>query len=103
SVLSLVASQSGPGSSILFDYVTQAFVDGDYSGYGTRRLADGWRRLGNVNRFGVDDIAAFVRPIGLTIRSDIDAAALEHRFLSALPGARTRAWGCMRIAHAQRQ
>ena len=61
-VLALVASQSGPGSSILFDYVTRAFVDGDYSGYGARRLADGWRRLGNVNRFGVDDIAAFMRP-----------------------------------------
>ena len=62
---SLVASQSGSGSSILFDYVTRAFVDGDYSGYGARRLADGWRRLGNVNRFGVDDVAAFMPPIGL--------------------------------------
>ena len=72
-VLLMVAVQSGPGSSILFDYVTRAFVDGDYSGYGARRLADGWRRLGNVNRFGVDDIAAFTRPIGLTVRSDIDA------------------------------
>jgi methyltransferase (TIGR00027 family) len=30
-VLSLVASHSGPGSTILFDYVTRAFVDGDYS------------------------------------------------------------------------
>src|SRR5207244_8990133 len=73
----LVATQSGAGSSILFDYVTRAFVDGDYSGYGTRRLADGWRRLGNVNRFGVDDIVAFTQPIGLKIRSDVDAGALE--------------------------
>jgi methyltransferase (TIGR00027 family) len=102
-ILLLVARQSGPGSSILFDYVTRAFVDGDYSGYGTRRLADGWRRLGNVNRFGVDDIAAFTRPMGLSVRSDIDASALDHRFLSSMPGGRTRAWGCMRVAHAQRQ
>ncbi len=102
-VLLMVAVQSGPGSSILFDYVTRAFVDGDYSGYGARRLADGWRRLGNVNRFGVDDIAAFTRPIGLTVRSDIDASTLERRFLSSLPGPRTRAWGCMRVAHAQRR
>jgi len=100
-VLRAVVSQSGRGSSILFDYVTRAFVDGDYSGYGTRRLADGWRRLGNVNRFGVDDVAAFTRPIGLKIRSDIDADTLERRFLSSLPGRRVRAWGCMRIAHAQ--
>jgi methyltransferase (TIGR00027 family) len=101
-VLLVVASQSGPGSSILFDYVTRAFVEGDYSGYGTRRLANGWRRLGNVNRFGVDDIAAFMRPTGLEIRSDIDAGTLERRFLSSLPGRRIRAWGCMRVAHAQR-
>jgi methyltransferase (TIGR00027 family) len=101
-VLSLVASNSGPGSSILFDYVTRAFVDGDYSTYGARRLADGWRRLGNVNRFGVDDIAAFVRPTGLSVRSDIDAGELERRYLCSLPGPRVRPWGCMRIAHATR-
>jgi methyltransferase (TIGR00027 family) len=99
-VLSLVASHSGVGSTILFDYVTQAFVDGDYSGYGARRLADGWRRLGNVNRFGVDDVAAFIHPIGLRVQSDIDAAELERRYLRSLPGPRARAWGCMRIAHA---
>jgi len=101
-VLSVVASQSGPNSSILFDYVTRAFVDGDHSGYGARRLADGWRRLGNVNRFGVDDVAAFIRPMGLTVRSDIDAGELERRYLSPLPGSPVRAWGSMRIAHAAR-
>ena len=101
-VLSLVASQSGPGSSILFDYVTQAFVDGDHSGYGTRRLAHAWRRLGDVNRFGVDDVGPFVGPIGLDLRSDIDAGELERRYLSRLPGSPVRAWGCMRIAHAIR-
>jgi methyltransferase (TIGR00027 family) len=102
SVLSLVASQSGPGSSIVFDYVTRAFVDGDYSGYGTRRLADGWRRLGDVNRCGIDEVAAFVCPIGLRVKSDIDAVELERRYLAQLPGPRVRAWGCMRIAHAAR-
>ncbi len=102
-VLSLVASHSGPGSTILFDYVTRAFVDGDYSGYGARRLADGWRRLGNVNRFGVDDIAAFVHPMGLRVQSDIDAGELERRYLRSLPGPRVRAWGCMRIARATRR
>jgi hypothetical protein len=83
-------SQSGPDSSILFDYVTRAFVDGDYSGYGDRRLADGWRRLGHVNRFGVDDIAAFVRFLDLKVRSDIDTGELERRYLSSLPGPRVR-------------
>jgi methyltransferase (TIGR00027 family) len=103
SVLSLVASQSGPKSSLLFDYVTKAFVDGDHTDYGARRLADGWRRLGNVNRFGVDDVAAFVRPMGLIVRSNIDAGELEHRYLKPLPGYRAKAWGCMRIAHVSRR
>jgi methyltransferase (TIGR00027 family) len=97
-VLSLVA-RSGVGSSVLFDYVTRAFVDGDYSGYGTRRLAFSWRRYGDVNKFGVDDVSTFVQPLGFQVRSDIDATELERRYLEALPGGRTRAWGCMRIAH----
>jgi methyltransferase (TIGR00027 family) len=101
-VLSFVASQSGPGSSILFDYVTKAFVDGDHSGYGARRLADGWRRLGDVNRCGIDDILAFALPIGLRVRVNIDAGELERRYLSLWPGPRVRAWGCMRVAHAMR-
>jgi methyltransferase (TIGR00027 family) len=103
-VLSFVASQSGPGSSILFDYVTKAFVDGDHSGYGDRRLADGWRRLGNVNRWGIDDadIVAFLLPHGLRVQVNIDADELERRYLSQWPGPRVRAWGCMRVAHAIR-
>ena len=100
-VLSLVA-RSGAGSSVLFDYVTRAFVEGDYSGYGTRRLAFSWRRLGDVNKFGVDEIDGFVRPLGLQVRSDIDVSELERRYLSSLPGPRTRAWGCMRVAHVVR-
>jgi methyltransferase (TIGR00027 family) len=105
-VLSFVATQSGPGSSILFDYVTKAFVDADYSAYGARRLADGWRRLGNVNRCGLDDadadMVAFVSPLGLQVRTNIDAGELERRYLSLWPGPRVRAWGCMRVAHAIR-
>jgi methyltransferase (TIGR00027 family) len=103
-VLSFVASESGPGSSVLFDYVTKAFVDGDHSGYGARRLADGWRRLGNVNRWGMDDadIVAFAGSLGLRVRSNIDAGELERRYLSQWPSPRVRAWGCMRVAHAIR-
>jgi methyltransferase (TIGR00027 family) len=107
-VLSFVGSQSGPGSSIVFDYVTKAFVDGDHSSYGASRLADGWRRLGNVNRCGIGDadvdadIAAFLAPLGLRVRTNIDASELERRYLSQWPGPRVRAWGCMRVAHAVR-
>jgi methyltransferase (TIGR00027 family) len=101
-ILRLVATHSGPGSGILFDYVTRAFVDGLYTGYGERELARGWRRLGDVNRFGVDDIAAFAGPLGLRVESDVDAGELERRYLLARPGLRLKPWGCMRVAHVVR-
>ena len=102
-VLSIVAARSGLGSSILFDYVTQAFFEGDRSSYGAARLADGWRRLGHVNRSGVGDVTALVGRHGLRLRSDIDAGELERRYLASLPGPVVRAWGAMRIAHAARE
>jgi methyltransferase (TIGR00027 family) len=101
-ILRTVATHTGPGSSMLFDYVTRAFVDGDYSTYGARELARGWRRLGDVNRFGVDDIAAFAEPLGLRVLSDVDAAELDRRYLQPLRGLRLRSWGCMRVAHVVR-
>ena len=101
-ILKLVATHSGPGSGMLFDYVTRAFVDGDHTTYGARELARGWRRLGNVNRFGVDDVAAFAEPLGLRVESDVDADELEWRYLLSLPGLRLKPWGCMRVAHIVR-
>jgi methyltransferase (TIGR00027 family) len=102
-VLRLVATHSGPGSSILFDYVTRRFVDGDYSTYGARELARGWRRLGDVNRFGVDDVAAFTGPLGLRVESDVDANELDRRYLQGTRGLGLKPWGCMRVAHARRE
>jgi len=101
-ILHLVATHSGFDSGILFDYVTGAFVDGDYTTYGARELARGWRRLGDVNRFGVDDIAAFVEPLGLGVANDIGADELERRYLQSESGLHLRAWGCMRIAYVVR-
>jgi methyltransferase (TIGR00027 family) len=101
-VLRLVATHSGPGSGILFDYVTRKFVDGDHSTYGARELARGWRRLGDVNRFGVDDVAAFAASRGLCVRSDVDADELARRYLQGSRGLGLKPWGCMRVAHARR-
>jgi len=102
SVLSMVARSSGTGSGILFDYVTRAFLDGDTSAYGSAQLAHSWRRLGNVNRSGFDDVAALVRECGLGLRSDLDAETLDRRYLSSLSGTPLRSWGAMRIAFAGR-
>jgi len=100
SVLSMVATRSAPGSSILFDYVTEKFVNGDHSTHGSEQLAVSWRRLGNVNKSGFDDINSFLTLHGLRLQFDLDAAAIDRRYLAPLPGAPLKSWGCMRIAHA---
>ena len=99
-VLSMVANRSGRGSSILFDYITEAFVKGDHSSYGAEPLARSWRRLGNINRSGFDDMASFLRAHGLELRSDLDAETLDQRYLAKLPGRPLKCWGAMHIALA---
>jgi methyltransferase (TIGR00027 family) len=99
-VLASIARSSAAGSSIVFDYVTQAFFDGDHAGYGAAQLAAGWRRLGNVHHSGVADVAALVAAHGFRVEGEITPGELEKRYLEGLPGA--RAWGPMRIAHVRR-
>jgi methyltransferase (TIGR00027 family) len=101
-VLARVASLTEPGSSLVFDYVTRAFFEGDVRGHGARQLAYGWRRLGNVNRSGVTDVHALLAPHGFRVREELVPDALERRYLRALPGGPRKAWGVMRIAHAER-
>ena len=101
-VLSMVATRSAPRSSILFDYITEAFLKGDHSTYGAAALARSWERLGSINRSGFDDIASVLRPHGLTLRADLDAPSLDQRYLARLPGRPLKCWGAMRIAHAIR-
>lgn len=98
-VLRFVGERSGPGSSLLFDYVTRAFFEGDETGYGARQLAEGWRRLGNVNRSGIASAAERVAAFGLALLSDLDTAELTRRYLTPARGAPRRLWDIMRIAH----
>lgn len=101
-VLARVEMLTQPPSSIVFDYVTHAFFQGDLRAYGARQLAYGWRSLGNVHRSGVADVRALLAAHGFRLREELDPAALERRYLHALPGGPRKAWGVMRIAHAER-
>lgn len=101
-VLARVASLTQAPSSIAFDYVTRAFFEGDVRAYGARQLAYGWRSLGNVNRSGVADVHRLLGAHGFRVREELGPAALERRYLHALPGGPRKVWGVMRIAHAER-
>ena len=88
-LLRFVREHSRPGSTLVFDYVTRAFFDGDYSSYGARELARGWRRMGNVNRSAIASVDERLAPFGLKVLSDIGsggagkAALLESGGVSA--------------------
>jgi len=101
-VLSSVAALTEAPSSIVFDYVTRAFFEGDVHAHGAKQLSNGWRSMGNVNRSGVADVHALLAAHGFRVCEELDPALLEQRYLHALPGGPRKVWGVMRIAHARR-
>lgn len=101
-VFATIAQNSAPGSSIVFDYVTQAFFEGDHTGVGAKQLAASWRGLGNVNRSGVADVDQLAAAHSFRVKDKITPSELEQRYLAGLPGPRLTIWGPLRIAHFER-
>jgi methyltransferase (TIGR00027 family) len=99
-VLRFVREHGGPGSTLVFDYVTRAFFDGDHSGYGCRQLARGWLRMGNVNRSAIASVDDRLAPFGLAVLSDVGAGDLERLYSTPAGQPARRVWGALRIAHA---
>jgi methyltransferase (TIGR00027 family) len=98
-VLRFVREHGGPGSTFVFDYVTRAFFEGDHSGYGSRQLARGWQRMGNVNRSAIASVHDRLAPFGLTVLSDLGPAELERLYSTPARQRPRRVWGALRIAH----
>jgi methyltransferase (TIGR00027 family) len=101
-VLACVATLSEAPSSIVFDYVTRAFYEGDERGHGAAQLAHGWQNQGNAHCSGVANVQALLQPHGFVLREELDPAAMEERFLLHLPGGPRKVWGVVRMAHAAR-
>ncbi len=102
-VLEFVAKNSLPNSSIAFDYAIRSFIEGDYSTYGAKKLADTWEKMGEPGLSGIEDGATdrFLRERGLSIISDFGSDKLEQIFATSKNGEQIgRIWGCMRIVYA---
>jgi methyltransferase (TIGR00027 family) len=102
-VLEFVAKNSPPNSSIAFDYAIRSFIEGDYSTYGAKKLADTWKKMGEPGLSGIEDGATgrFLRERGLSIISDFGSDKLEQIFATSRDGKQIgRIWGCMRIVYA---
>jgi hypothetical protein len=67
---------------------------------GSRHLADGWRRMGNVNRSAIASVHERLAPFGLTVLSDLGPADLERLYSTPARQSPRRVWGALRIAHA---
>jgi methyltransferase (TIGR00027 family) len=97
-------SRCAAGSSIVFDYATKAFVNGDTSTYGGREVARWLKRIREPFVFGLDrgETEAFVASRGLALVSDVGPAELERLYLRTTAGPLLgRTLGHVRIAHAR--
>jgi len=87
--LEFVSGNSPPGSSIVYDYVLRGVAQGDYEGlYSAREAVLGVARAGEpfVTGWSPQEAAGFAKRHGLTVREDLDAAALTRRFLTGSDG-----------------
>ena len=83
SVLSFVSNRSGPGSSIVFDYIFQSVVEGRCDYYGARESSRYVAKRGEPYLFGIEEgtIGEFLKARGLRILSEFTPEMLERTYL----------------------
>jgi methyltransferase (TIGR00027 family) len=83
-ILAFIAAHAAAQSELVFDYIPEGLVRGDYKSYPAARFrALRMTALGHPWTFGIDRdrAAAFVSQHGLDVVSDLDAQDLAHRYL----------------------
>ena len=91
-------------SSIVFDYMFRAMVEGDDSAHGARHVRKRLDSLGEPLRFGIPAGGAtdFLAPFGLRLDSDVQPLELADRYLRRADGTPAgRPYGFSAIAHAR--
>ncbi len=89
STLKFVSSQSAPGSSVVFDYMPLAVIQGDFSKYKDVRSLTFWVAYkGEPFIFGIPegDSVPYVKQRGLSVLSDIGPQEMEKRYLTRSDG-----------------
>jgi methyltransferase (TIGR00027 family) len=92
-----------PGSSIIFDYALQKFVEGDTSTYGGEHIARWLRKVGEPFVFGMNphETPHFLGECGLRPVYDLGPEDTEARYLARKDGGiLRRTLGHVRIVHA---
>jgi methyltransferase (TIGR00027 family) len=104
STLTFIAGKALPGSSVVFDYMLEPVIRGDYRYYGSRQIAGAVARRGEPYVFGIAEGAGndFVRARGFVPLSDLGPSELTQRYLIRSDGsADGRMAEFLRIMHAR--
>ena len=102
-VLNFVSSCAG-GSSILFDYATRDFVNGDESSYGGKQLARWLKKIREPFLFGMNagETNSFVSNCKLSLVTDYGPDDVENMYLRTANGQILgKTLGHVRMAHAK--
>jgi methyltransferase (TIGR00027 family) len=100
--LAFVVENSGPGSSIIFDYILPSVVDGTCNLDGARLVADYQRNIGEPLVFGIDDttIEEWLSARGFFEVNNVTGKDLERSYFRAV-GRDTRTYHWFIYAHAK--
>lgn len=82
-VLKFVTQHSSSGSSIIFDYVLESFVKGEYKDERARKGAECHANLGEPYIFGIEAhrIEPFLNERGFSVVSDLGPQELDQTYL----------------------
>lgn len=82
-MLTFVAKNSGPGSSIAFDYFDKAILEENFDSYGAKEIATEVKKSGEPFKFGIDPqkIELFTRDHGFRLVSHITPGKMEKDYL----------------------
>ncbi len=89
STLKFIATQSAPGSSVVYDYILLAIVKGDFKAYTDMRGLALWARYrGEPFIFGIaeGEGTRYAEARGLEVLSDLGPRDLEARYLTRSDG-----------------
>ncbi len=103
--LRFIAANSGPGSSVVFDYALEEVIKGDSKRFPNAKYALNWlASMGEPWLFGIADGQAdgYVAQRGLRALSDLDSKELTKRYLMTSQGQPMGSIsGIVRIMHAE--
>lgn len=97
-------SRCAEGSSIVLDYATKAFVNGDHSTHGGKQVAEWLKKINEPFLFGLNanEVTGFISSCGLSVISDLGPEELEHMYLKTRDGKLIgKTLGHVRMVHAK--